>query len=279
MEELEAAELEFATPAAGTRRHRGRSRRRADESPSSAIDDSVTDDSVIAVAEPAASMAPVVGNRCPAGDRRARAARARAVAAARRPARRGTVARRTSRHRRRLRVGARRRAREPRQRGRRRRSLDAAFGRRHHVLAAAREIPTPESHFGFRMGADRQLADADAIEKYFELVAGASDRVKIVDIGPTTEGHRTIAAIVSAPENIRNLDRSARRTSASPIRARSSRTRRAASPPRTRPCSPSAAASTRRRSARRRRPTSCSIRSRRRPIRRRSTSCRTSSSS
>jgi hypothetical protein len=39
-------------------------------------------------------------------------------------------------------------------------------------------------------------------------VASQSDRVKVVDLGVTTEGHRTIAAIVSAPENIRNLDRS-----------------------------------------------------------------------
>ena len=68
------------------------------------------------------------------------------------------------------------------------------------------EIPTPETHFGFRMGADRQLASAEAIEKYFELVAAESDRVTITDLGPTTDGHRTIAAIISAPENIRNLE-------------------------------------------------------------------------
>jgi hypothetical protein len=67
-------------------------------------------------------------------------------------------------------------------------------------------IPTPEAHFGFRMGADGYLASADAIERYFELIAAGSDRVKIADLGPTTENHRTIAAIVSAPENIRNLD-------------------------------------------------------------------------
>ena len=71
---------------------------------------------------------------------------------------------------------------------------------------AAAQVPTPESHFGFRMGDDGRLAPAEEIEKYFELVATRSDRVKIVDIGPTTEGYRTIAAIVSAPENIRNLE-------------------------------------------------------------------------
>jgi hypothetical protein len=66
-------------------------------------------------------------------------------------------------------------------------------------------VPTPESHFGFRIGDDGRLADAAAIEKYFELVAAGSDRVTIADLGPTTGGRRTIAAIVSSPENIRNL--------------------------------------------------------------------------
>jgi hypothetical protein len=69
------------------------------------------------------------------------------------------------------------------------------------------QAPAPEAFFGFRMGADGRLATAESIERYFELVAGQSDRVKIVDIGATTEQHRTIAAIVSAPANIRNLDR------------------------------------------------------------------------
>ena len=70
----------------------------------------------------------------------------------------------------------------------------------------AAQVPTPESHFGFRMGSDGQLAAAADIERYFETVAARSDRVRIIDIGPTTEGHRTLAAIVSAPENIQNLN-------------------------------------------------------------------------
>ena len=70
----------------------------------------------------------------------------------------------------------------------------------------AAQTPSPESHFGFRMGSDCQLATADGIERTSSLVAARSDRVELVDIGPTTDGHRTIAAIISAPENIRNLD-------------------------------------------------------------------------
>jgi hypothetical protein len=71
---------------------------------------------------------------------------------------------------------------------------------------ASGQVPSPDAHFGFRMGADRQLADADGIEQYFARVAAGSDRVRIIDIGPTTEGHRTIAAIVTAPENLAGLD-------------------------------------------------------------------------
>ena len=69
------------------------------------------------------------------------------------------------------------------------------------VLAGARlaaQVPTPESHFGFRLGSDRQLAAAADIEAYFRLVAARSTRVAVIDIGRTTDGHATIAAIVSA---------------------------------------------------------------------------------
>jgi hypothetical protein len=74
------------------------------------------------------------------------------------------------------------------------------------AVGLAAQPPTPDAHFGFRMGADGRLASADAIERYFALVASQTDRAKIVNLGTTTEGHPTIAAIVSAPENIRNLD-------------------------------------------------------------------------
>lgn len=77
------------------------------------------------------------------------------------------------------------------------------------MLAAAApafaQIPTPESHFGFRLGSDRQLASMDAIEQYFKLLASQSDRISLIDLGPTTEGKPTIAAVVSAPANIKNL--------------------------------------------------------------------------
>src|SRR4029450_2805320 len=69
----------------------------------------------------------------------------------------------------------------------------------------AAQTPSPGAYFGFRVGGDSQGATPDGIEAYFGLVAARSDRVELVDIGPTTDGHRTIAAIIRAPENLRNL--------------------------------------------------------------------------
>jgi hypothetical protein len=68
------------------------------------------------------------------------------------------------------------------------------------------DVPTPESAFGFRPGADRELADWPAIERYVRDVAAASPRVRLVDVGPTTEGRSVLAAVISAPENLARLE-------------------------------------------------------------------------
>ena len=80
------------------------------------------------------------------------------------------------------------------------------------------QVPAPEPFFGFRMGADTELASWPQIREYFEQIARVSDRVELVDAGPTTDGNRLIAAIVSAPENIARLDaiRTANRQLADP---------------------------------------------------------------
>ncbi len=56
------------------------------------------------------------------------------------------------------------------------------------------------------MGADRELADWPGLQRYFETLAAASDRVDLVDAGPTTGGRRMIAAVVTAPENLARLE-------------------------------------------------------------------------
>lgn len=78
------------------------------------------------------------------------------------------------------------------------------------VVAPSAQAPAslqaPEAFFGHKMGADRELADWPSLQKYFEGIAAASDRVELVDAGPTTEGRRLIAAIVSSPANIQRLE-------------------------------------------------------------------------
>jgi Zinc carboxypeptidase len=74
------------------------------------------------------------------------------------------------------------------------------------ATTASAQVPTPESFFGFRMGTDGQLAGWPDILRYFETVGKTSDRVRILEMGTTTEGRRMIAAIVTAPENIAKLE-------------------------------------------------------------------------
>ena len=56
--------------------------------------------------------------------------------------------------------------------------------------AAAEQVPTPESHLGFKPGADFRLAPWTQVVSYFEKVDAASDRVKVRVLGRTTESGR-----------------------------------------------------------------------------------------
>ena len=50
------------------------------------------------------------------------------------------------------------------------------------------------------------VANYTQLEAYWKKLAAESDRMKLVDIGPTAEGRRQYMAIISSPANIRNLD-------------------------------------------------------------------------
>src|SRR5919112_461547 len=73
--------------------------------------------------------------------------------------------------------------------------------------AGVAAVPTPESFFGFRMGADRKLVEWDKVVGYYQTLAKNSDRIRVDVLGNTAEGRPFIAAIVSAPETLHNLDR------------------------------------------------------------------------
>ncbi len=69
-----------------------------------------------------------------------------------------------------------------------------------------KRVPSPEDVFGFKPGADYQLADYDQMVDYYRKLDQASDRVKVFDIGPTCEGRRMILAVISSAENIAQLE-------------------------------------------------------------------------
>ena len=71
---------------------------------------------------------------------------------------------------------------------------------------AARQIPSPEDFFGHQMGADRQLAHWDQLVEYYDLIGADSDRVQVVNMGPSTLGAPFLSIFVSAPENLARLD-------------------------------------------------------------------------
>ncbi len=72
-------------------------------------------------------------------------------------------------------------------------------------VAAAQQIPTPEEHFGFAMGTDKELARWDEILDYFTLIGDASGRIQIDTAGPTTLGNPFISVTITSPANLARL--------------------------------------------------------------------------
>ena len=68
-------------------------------------------------------------------------------------------------------------------------------------------VPTPESYFGYTMGADRKLLDWSKVVSYFQLLKDNSDRIRVDELGKSTEGRPFIAATIASPETLVNLDR------------------------------------------------------------------------
>ncbi len=71
----------------------------------------------------------------------------------------------------------------------------------------AAELTSPQAHFGFTIGDDYQLATYTQTEAYFKKLAAESDRLKLVNIGPTEEGRTQWMVVCSSPANLAKLDR------------------------------------------------------------------------
>ncbi len=73
---------------------------------------------------------------------------------------------------------------------------------------ATAQITPPDKFFGFQLGADRKMARWDKIVEYFALMEKESGgRMKVINMGPTSEGNPFLMAIITSPANMAKLDR------------------------------------------------------------------------
>jgi hypothetical protein len=71
----------------------------------------------------------------------------------------------------------------------------------------AASITTPRQEFGASIGDDYFLATYTQLEEYWKKLDRQSDRMQLVDIGRTEEGRVQWMAVISAPENLTQLER------------------------------------------------------------------------
>ena len=68
------------------------------------------------------------------------------------------------------------------------------------------KVPTPASVLGHTPGDDFYLASYDDALGYYRKLVASSDRIKLVNVGKTTRGLDFYVALISAPENLAQLD-------------------------------------------------------------------------
>jgi hypothetical protein len=72
---------------------------------------------------------------------------------------------------------------------------------------SGQDVPTPESFFGHRLGAEKKVARWDGIVEYMQRVAANSDRVQYHELGRTTGNNPFVLLVISSPNNLKSLDR------------------------------------------------------------------------
>ncbi|WP_245859801.1 M14 family metallopeptidase [Spirosoma aerolatum] len=74
-------------------------------------------------------------------------------------------------------------------------------------IAQQKLIPKPEETLGFPVGADYKLATYEQALSYFKKLDEASDMLKLVYVGETSEGRPWYFALISSPQNLANIDK------------------------------------------------------------------------
>ncbi|MGQ0733937.1 MAG: M14 family metallopeptidase [Acidobacteriota bacterium] len=75
------------------------------------------------------------------------------------------------------------------------------------LAAEQPRVTTPTEEFGFAFGDDYQLATYRQLAAYWQKLDRESDRMVLQEIGQTSEGRPHLMALVTSPENHRNLAR------------------------------------------------------------------------
>ena len=72
--------------------------------------------------------------------------------------------------------------------------------------AAAQQVTKPETFFGYRLGADRHIARWDKIVEYYGILEKQSGgRMKVTNVGKTSEGNPFLMVIITSPANMAKL--------------------------------------------------------------------------
>src|SRR5262245_15037747 len=74
-------------------------------------------------------------------------------------------------------------------------------------MAQQSRVTTPKQEFGFNFGDDYQLATYTQLAAYWQKLDRESDRMVVQEIGKTSEARPHLMAIVTSPENHKNLAR------------------------------------------------------------------------
>jgi hypothetical protein len=73
-------------------------------------------------------------------------------------------------------------------------------------LPLVKGIPTPKDVLGYHVGTPKKLTDTVMVRRYFEALAKASKRLRIIEVGQTDEGRPCWSAVIADEATMASLD-------------------------------------------------------------------------
>ena len=73
-------------------------------------------------------------------------------------------------------------------------------------LPLVKGIPTPKDVLGYHVGTPKRLTDTVMVRRYFEALAKASKRLRIIEVGQTDEGRPCWSAVIADEATMASLD-------------------------------------------------------------------------